>query len=149
MDHCPQSWDHQSLMEEKTLRRKKEKEDPGPTRCFVAWKSQALPLGCCGDPTGNRRNPTGFPHSLAVPRGRTSLAGAKALGNAAAPQNLIPSLFIPSLCPAHSSSLQKHHTNTTPSGTQKLESASIVFLFLFLIIFKIMKLSLAENKQGK
>lgn len=28
------------------------------------------------------------------------------------------------------------HTNTTPNGTWKLESAPVVFLFLFLIIFK-------------
>lgn len=91
---------------------------------FAAWKSQVLPLGCCGDPTGNR-NPTGFPHSLAVPRGRASLAGAKALGNAAAPQNLIPSL-----CPAHSSSLQKHHP--TPNGSWKLP---LLFLSFFSLLF--------------
>lgn len=128
-------------MEEKTSRRKEEEDDPGPkTKAGILLLGKAML--CCGDPTGNRRNPTGFPHSLAVPKGRTSPAETKALGkNAAAPQTLVPSLH-----PAQSSSLQKHHP--TPTAPRGLEPA-FFFGFFFLIIFKMTKLSLAENKEGK
>lgn len=36
-----------------------------------------------------------IPCSLAVPEGRSSLAGAKALGSAAAPQNVVPPCRVP------------------------------------------------------
>lgn len=42
--------------------------------------------------------------------------------------------------------------NTTPPQHQpkwNLESAPIAFLFLYLVIFKRVKLSLAENEEGK
>lgn len=52
--HCPQSWDHQSLMEQKTLRRKEEKEHPAPTKGGILllgkaklcpWDAVEMPLG--------------------------------------------------------------------------------------------------------
>lgn len=52
--HCLQSWDHQSLTEEKTSRRKEEKEDPGPAKGGILllgkaklcpWDAVEIPLG--------------------------------------------------------------------------------------------------------